>query len=113
MAAVLLGTAAILFTVGGMGVYLELFGGLDMCEYPSIIWKAEKKLGDEEMKEQTCCFTGHRTIPVDQLPEIVARTEAKVRNEKRAAWWIDHRDRNGLSVVRNIFMEQYNKKLEL
>ena len=37
----------------------------------------------------------------------------QVRNEKRAAWWIDHRDRNGLSVVRNIFMEQYNKKLEL
>ena len=31
------------------------------------------------MKEQTCCFTGHRTIPAGQLEEITARTEAKVR----------------------------------
>lgn len=31
------------------------------------------------MKEQTCCFTGHRNIPASQLEEIVARTTAKVR----------------------------------
>lgn len=31
------------------------------------------------MKEQTCCFTGHRAIPAGQLEEIVARTTAKVR----------------------------------
>ena len=45
-----------------------------------------KKLGDDGMKEQTCCFTGHRTIPVDQLPEIVARTEAKVRELIRGGY---------------------------
>lgn len=31
------------------------------------------------MKEQTCCFTGHRNVPVDKQKEIVARTGAKVR----------------------------------
>ena len=31
------------------------------------------------MKEHTCCFTGHRNVPVDKQKEITARTEAKVR----------------------------------
>ena len=31
------------------------------------------------MKEQTCCFTGHRNVPTDKMQEIVARTGAKVR----------------------------------
>ena len=31
------------------------------------------------MKEQPCCFTGHRNVPTDKMQEIVARTGAKVR----------------------------------
>lgn len=31
------------------------------------------------MKKQTCCFTGHRTIPSGQIDTIAARTESKVR----------------------------------
>ena len=61
-----------------MSVYLELFGDLDMYENPSIM-VGRTEIGDEEMKEQTCCFTGHRNIPAGQLEEIVARTTAKVR----------------------------------
>ena len=38
------------------------------------------------MKEQTCCFTGHRNIPADQLQEIVARTEVKVRELIRGGY---------------------------
>ncbi len=38
-----------------------------------------KRWGDDGMKEQTCCFTGHRNVPVDKQKEIVARTGAKVR----------------------------------
>lgn len=38
-----------------------------------------KKLGDDGMKEQTCCFTGHRAIPTDKMQEIIGKTEAKVR----------------------------------
>ena len=45
---------------------------------PSIIM-GRKKLGDDGMKEQTCCFTGHRTIPTDKMQEIIGKTEAKVR----------------------------------
>ena len=32
------------------------------------------------MRERTCCFTGHRDIPVDQLQMVMANTEAKVRD---------------------------------
>ena len=38
------------------------------------------------MKEQTCCFTGHRNIPADQLQEIVARTEVNVRELIRGGY---------------------------
>lgn len=38
------------------------------------------------MKEQTCCFTGHRNIPADKLQEIVARTEVKVRELMRGGY---------------------------
>ena len=39
------------------------------------------------MKEQTCCFTGHRNVPVDKQKEIiVARTEAKVRELIRGGY---------------------------
>lgn len=38
------------------------------------------------MKEQTCCFTGHRAIPAGQLQEIVARTEARVRELIRGGY---------------------------
>ena len=31
------------------------------------------------MRERTCCFTGHRDIPTDQLQMVMANTEAKVR----------------------------------
>ena len=31
------------------------------------------------MRERTCCFTGHRDIPVDQLQMVMANTETKVR----------------------------------
>ena len=37
------------------------------------------EIGDDEMKEQTCCFTGHRNVPTDKMQAIVARTEARVR----------------------------------
>lgn len=65
-------------------------------------WEQVNALDDGEEKD--------RCIKVLRVFEQIL---IQVRNEKRAAWWIDHRDRNGLSVVRNIFMEQYNKKLEL
>lgn len=32
-----------------------------------------------DMKEKTCCFTGHRIIPRDQYDTIAARTEIKIR----------------------------------
>ena len=38
------------------------------------------------MKEHTCCFTGHRTIPTDKMQEIVARTEARVRELIRGGY---------------------------
>ena len=38
------------------------------------------------MKEQTCCFTGHRNVPVDKQKEIVARTGAKVRELIRGGY---------------------------
>ena len=31
------------------------------------------------MRERTCCFTGHRDIPADQLQMVMAGTEVKVR----------------------------------
>ena len=31
------------------------------------------------MKERTCCFTGHRTIPADKIDSITAKTEIKIR----------------------------------
>lgn len=31
------------------------------------------------MREKTCCFTGHRTIPQEHIDAVVARTEIKVR----------------------------------
>ena len=46
-----------------------------------------KRWGDDGMKEQTCCFTGHRNVPVDKQKEIiVARTEAKVRELIRGGY---------------------------
>lgn len=38
------------------------------------------------MKEQTCCFTGHRTIPTDKMQEIIGKTEAKVRELIRGGY---------------------------
>lgn len=32
------------------------------------------------MRERTCCFTGHRDIPAEQVSMIVAGTEVKVRD---------------------------------
>ena len=52
---------------------------------PSIIM-GRKKLGDDGMKEQTCCFTGHRTIPTDKMQEIIGKTEAKVRELIRGGY---------------------------
>ena len=45
-----------------------------------------KRWGDDGMKEQTCCFTGHRNVPVDKQKEIVARTGAKVRELIRGGY---------------------------
>ena len=53
---------------------------------PSIIRSREDAGEDDGMKEHTCCFTGHRTIPTDKMQEIVARTEARVRELIRGGY---------------------------
>ncbi len=32
------------------------------------------------MREQTCCFSGHRNIPKKDYPQIVSRLEETIRN---------------------------------
>ena len=32
-----------------------------------------------ELRKKTCCFTGHRTIPADELLAVVRRTEQTIR----------------------------------
>ena len=32
----------------------------------------------KSMKEKTCCFTGHRTLPKEKLPEIIRRLETVI-----------------------------------
>ena len=61
------------------------------------------------MKEQTCCFTGHRNIPADQLREIVARTEVKVRELIRGGYRC-FLERIGISVFLDYPFDGYTSE---